>query len=297
VKGGDLTVFAKFTLAVVNVNPFATLSDLSSGLSSALQVFGSDFESITEAFGSTFSSASDMFLSLSQSDRIDLLFDANIDFEVSIDLSLDSVQVSAYINKLSSSLYAAISHEFDLTLSPFDLHITPNLQVNLHADNTATPFDVLKNASLLNNFSIGGDFLGQISVGVDGVPAEVTLTASVNDIVNASTLGFDLKLDIDLLPIKDVIIDLLEEIADFSYPKWLISTAPFLPEIKLACIANSGISFLSNVNATSATISDFLGAISSGCASNSFALSGGYDADAQQLVIGIVVELGGSRNL
>lgn len=296
-KDGELAVFAKFTLAVVNVNPFATLSDLSSGLNGALQGLNSEFESITGAFGSTFSSTSDLFLSLSQSDRIDLFFDADIDVEVSIDLSLDSAQVSVLINKLGASLYAAISHEFELTLSPFDLYINPSVQVNLHAENTATPFDIVKNTSLLSNFSVGGDFFGKISVGVDDVPAEVILTASVDDIMNVSTLGFDLKLDIDLLPIKDKIIDLLEEIADLSYPKWLVSTAPFLPEIKLTCISNSGISFLSNVNATSATISDFLEAIASGCSSNSLVLSGGYDTDAQQLVIGIVIELGGSRNL
>lgn len=94
---------------------------------------------------------------------------------------------------------------------------------------------------------------------------------------------------------------MLQTIAELSYPAWLTNAAPFLPEIDLQCVATSGINFLSEAvaNSTSASVSDFLDAITTGCSSDdlSLLLSGGYDNEAQELGINIRVEINAKSNM
>lgn len=281
---------------VMNVDPLQTLSSISSSVENALSSFGSEFESITGSFGSGFNSAAELFQRISSSDAINLSLDASIDFEVLMNLSLESVQVSALVHELSASFTAAISNEFSTSFDPLNLHITPSIVLELEARNAAaSPFDVIANPGQLGNFIFGGSFMGQVSVQVEGVPAEVTLAAVLPDITNASTIDFDLKLDISLTPIQDKVMDLLADISALSYPKWLKDTAPFLPELNLGCIEKAGVAFLTNN--TSASVSGFLSAIAQGCSSKSLSLSGGYDSATEQFEMNIAVELGGSRNL
>ena len=92
---------------------------------------------------------------------------------------------------------------------------------------------------------------------------------------------------------------MLDEIAALSYPTWLTDTAAFLPRIDLSCIATSGKRFLNDsvANSTSATINDFLHAVSAGCSSDSFVLSGGYDNVDEELKINIILEKNAGNNL
>lgn len=298
---GELTIYVGFKLEAKNVDPLQTLQDVSSALNNSLSGFGSEFESITGSFGSGFSSAAELFDNITQSDKINLSMDANIDFAVSINLSLQSVQISALIHELSASFVAAISNDFRLPIDPFVLLISPNIVLQLEAENTAElPFDVFDSPGQLRNFSYGGSFMGEIAVQVvDDMPAEVTLTAMLPDITNAPTIDFDVKLNIDLRPIKSQIFGQLGDIADLSYPDWLKKNLPFLPDLNLGCIEKSGVEFLDQAvsdNAT-ASISGFLNAIRDGCSSKSLALSGGYDSASEQLEMNIAVELEGSRNL
>ena len=300
VKGGNLTIFASFRLEVRGVNPLQTLSDVSAALGLALANSTTQFESIAHLFGSGFSNASDAFEEITQSDKISLLLDATIDFDVDIDLSLGSIQVNAIINELSTAFIASIADDFEFTIGEYLLRVSPSVELRLQAENDATPFDAVEHPELLSNFSFDGDFVGSISIGVDGtppVPASITLTAESDDITNAESLEFDLKLDIDLQPIKDALISLLQEIGSLSYPKWLSETAPFLPELRLGCVEKAGVDFLNSTNSSFASVSGFLDAITDSCSSKSLTLSGGYDSDLEQLGMNIVIELGGSRNL
>jgi len=92
-----------------------------------------------------------------------------------------------------------------------------------------------------------------------------------------------------------VINGILDDIAAFSYPTWLTDAAPFLPPINLQCVATSGKSFLSEAfaNSTTATVSGFLSAITNGCSSDSFSLvlSGGYNNEAAELGMNMVLEI------
>lgn len=96
-------------------------------------------------------------------------------------------------------------------------------------------------------------------------------------------------------------VDVLEDIGALSYPKWLSDTAPFLPPLDLTCVSKSGIAYLDENNGTDASafsaVSGFFDAIATGCSSDSFTLSGGYDPTAGELSMNVVVVLGGTRNL
>jgi hypothetical protein len=107
---GSLSLDARFTLGAVGVNPIKTLSDIASRLSGELQGLSSSFEGLTSSLQSSFSNATALFSNIANSDRIQLLLDANIDLIVS--LSLPSFEVKATLEAFDASLTAVIGKVF-----------------------------------------------------------------------------------------------------------------------------------------------------------------------------------------
>lgn len=184
------------------MNPAQTLADIASSLGSALQGSTGDFNEIAGAMSSSFDSAADLFTEIAQSDKILMSLDATLDFSVNADLSLSSFSITSTMSDLRSSFTAYISDSYDFTAGGFHTHITPSVLVFLEANNTATPFDVFATPNALTEFAFGGTFDGMVAVAVDGIPAQVTLRASSDDITKATSLQFEARLDIDLHPIK-----------------------------------------------------------------------------------------------
>ena len=203
-EGGSLVVDAIFKLNAEGVDPATTLGDVSSSLSTLLANSGEQFESIASSFGTTFDSAADLFNSITGDDRITLLLNAKLDVTARLELSFESIALSAIINESSMSLLAKISDSFDVTIGSFgDIHINPSIQLSLQVENTATPFDIASNPSALGQLSYLGYFQGIINVAMNSVPTEISLRAYAPYLTNINTLGFEVKLDIDLVPIQD----------------------------------------------------------------------------------------------
>lgn len=179
------------------------MSDVSGALSQCLSNASGTFEDIATSFGSMFNSASVLLADIAQSEKIHLSLNANIDVEVRLDLSLEAVQLTSSIKELSTSLIASISDSYAISIEDLNFHVAPNLQLRLQIENTATPFNVLQKPSLLSELSFGGDFMGLVVVGIEGVPVEISLRALNLDITKTNTLEFELSLDIDLVPLKD----------------------------------------------------------------------------------------------
>lgn len=203
VDGGTLVIVASFTLQAIGVNPAQTLADISTSLSSTLSNYSGNFEAIASSFGSAFTSASELFERIAQSDKIRLALNANIDVDARLEMSFDSFQLSTSINELSASFTGSIWDEFDVSIGGVSINVTPFIQLYLEVENTAVPFDVVQNHSALSEFSFGGNFFGLVVVSVPGIPAAISLRALSQDITNTSSLEFELRLDIDLVPIKD----------------------------------------------------------------------------------------------
>lgn len=203
-EGGSLVVDAIFKLNAEGVDPATTLGDVSSSLSALLANSGEQFESIASSFGTTFDSAADLFNSIAGDDRITLLLNAKLDVTARLELSFESIALSAIINESSMSLLAKISDSFDVTIGSFgDIHINPSIQLSLQVENTATPFDIASNPSALGQLSYLGYFQGIINVAMNSVPTEISLRAYAPYLTNINSLGFEVKLDIDLVPIQD----------------------------------------------------------------------------------------------
>lgn len=134
---------------------------------------------------------------------------------------------------------------------------------------------------------------------MDNVPAEITLQAYLPDLTTAAGVDFHISMDINLVPIRESINSVLDEIGALTYPKFLTDTAPFLPEFDLSCIPRSGKGYLDDAAANSilATVTGFLNKIMVGCSSDAFFLKGGYDNDKQMLAIDIVFEANLSGSL
>ena len=204
VVDGTLLIAARFTLNAVGVNPFNTLSDISTSLSGLLAESGDQFESIASEFGSAFDSAAELFTSIAEDERITLSLNANLDAEVRLELSFEAISFSTKINQLDMALLARISDTFDVPIGDFgDLHINPSVQLRLQINNTATPFDVVKNPSALKEFWYMGDFEGIVNIAMDNVPAEISLRAYSLYLTKVDSLEFEVTLDIDLLPIQE----------------------------------------------------------------------------------------------
>ena len=189
---------------IEGVNPAKTLSDISSSLSDILAESGDTFESIASSFGGTFDAAAELFNKVAEDDRITLLLNAKLDVSANLALSFESRSVSVTINEASMSLLAQMRDAYNITLGSFgDLHITPSVQLRLQVENTATPFDVIDHPSYLKQVFFQGDFEGNINIAMDYVPAEVALRAYLPDLTTTAGLEFDVRLDINLLPIRE----------------------------------------------------------------------------------------------
>ena len=203
-EGGSLVVDAIFKLNAEGVDPATTLGDVSSSLSALLANSGEQFESIASSFGTTFDSAAELFNSIAEDDRITLLLNAKLDVTARLELSFESIALSAIINESSMSFLAKISDSFDVTIGSFgDIHINPSIQLRLQVENTATPFDIASNPSALGFLTFDGDLEATMNVFIDNIPLAISLRAYAPYLTNMNSLGFEVKLDIDLVPIQD----------------------------------------------------------------------------------------------
>ena len=109
---GSLSLDVSFVLNVEGVDPAATLSQIISALNDTLQDLGEDFEGLTSSLGSGFDKATELFDEISN--KTELSLDATIDFQVSLDLSLDSFIITSSLNELRASFRATIG-KFHLT--------------------------------------------------------------------------------------------------------------------------------------------------------------------------------------
>ena len=99
------------------------------------------------------------------------------------------------------------------------------------------------------------------------------MQAIVRDLTEVSSIEYDYGLDIDLAPIKEGIIELLERLDTLSYPAFITDVAPFLPKISLNCVRKYGIQYLNRQNQTSLSVatsqvSGFFKEILNGCAAD-----------------------------
>lgn len=140
-------------------------------------------------------------------------------------------------------------------------------------------------------------------MGVEGIPVELYISATSDDITTASSVDFKIGLDIDLFPIRETIIELLEELRGLRYPSFIQQSSPYLPRLDLSCVSKSGIAYLGGGDmdatlfsaqktsgqpilstfSTKCPISGFLTAIADGCSSDGLGLSGGYNSTSEEL--------------
>ena len=203
VADGALILTASFEMHAEGVNPAQTLADVSTSLNDLLLDSGDEFQSIASAFGPLFDSSADLFTSIAESDRITLLLNANLKADVQLSLSLDAIEFSTSIKELDMAFMASITDTFNIAIGDFNIHVTPTVQLRLQAQNAAIPFDVVQNPSAVSNFSFSGDFEGIVVVGIDGVPAEISLRAYSPYLTQIDSLEFQVRLDINLVPIRD----------------------------------------------------------------------------------------------
>ncbi len=327
---GSLRLVASLSMNFVGVNPIQTLADIASGISSKLTSLSGDFEGLTSSMQSGFNDAATLLSDIADSDRIELLLDANV--AVIIGLSLPSFDFSAELEALDASLSASIgkvhfhgiivvsillltlfqhddqyldlpANEFNINLGGTTLSINPSLLLHLEANNTRLPIDLKNNLSDITEFDFAGTFQSDVNVGVAGIPVELSISADSKDITNASSVDFKIGLDIDLFPIRETLIELLEELRDIRYPSVIQQSSPYLPRLDLSCVSKSGIAYLGgyamNVTVLSAEnpssqpshssvstkypISGFLSAVADGCSTNGLGLSGGYNSTSEEL--------------
>ena len=187
--GPGIVLEARFVLDVVGVNPLETMSDVASSLNTILQDSGGTFGDIASSFGSSLGSVSNLFDSITDSDKIDLSLDAILDASASLDLSLSNFDLDIQLNQFEASFSALIADDFSIDIGGYFLGISPSIELNIEAINTATPF--LFNSSNLSNltaFDFSGDIDALVAVGVEGVPAEITLRASSDELVSSLPL-------------------------------------------------------------------------------------------------------------
>lgn len=202
---GALSLVAQFVLNVQGVNPAKALQGAIVSLNSTLQSVGSDFEGVVSSFEDGFSEASKFLEQIATSEALTLELDALIDISVGLELSTSSFAISSWLRNLSSSLLVHVEKSFEIPVGSFDVEVSPAITLQLSAENTAVPFNPFNESFKLGReyFDFGGSFDSRVVVKVEGVPAAVTFEAVLPDITNASSLDFDVFVDIDLYPIRE----------------------------------------------------------------------------------------------
>ena len=195
---GALILTASFEMHAEGVNPAQTLADVSTSLNSLLADSGDEFQSIA----SSFESSAELFASIADSNKITLLLDANLKAGVQLSLSFDAIDFSTSIDQLDMAFVASITDTFDIDVGGSNIQVAPTIQLRLQAQNTALPFDVVQTPSAVSEFSFSGDFEGIVVIGMDGVPAEISLRAYSPYLTQIDSLEFQVGLDIDLVPIR-----------------------------------------------------------------------------------------------
>ena len=181
----QILVEARFILDVIDVDPIQTLSDVASSLNEMLQNTDGPLGDIVSSFGSSLGSVSEVFDEVTNSSNVKLALDALLDVSVRIDLSLDNFDFDVQVNELAAGLNANIGGNFSFDVGDYFVGIRSSLEMNLEAVNTATPF--LLNVSDFGDFTqfdYTGDFDSLVSVGVQGIPAEISLRASSDELVS-----------------------------------------------------------------------------------------------------------------
>lgn len=205
--GGALTLVAAFMVNLEGVNPSKVLQSAAGTLNATLLSVGSEFESIINANGlaSGFSKTVDILAKITEGDQLILALDALIDFSVGLELSTNEFSVSSEIRALSSAIKVRVEDRFDLDLEGLEVAVAPAIELDLSVENTAVPFDVFLGNGLanLNSFDFTGSLASRVVVTMEGVPAAVVFEAELPDITNASSVEFEVTLDIDLYPIRE----------------------------------------------------------------------------------------------
>lgn len=231
--------------------------------------------------------------------------DAAIDFSVEASLANGATfQVSSVIRELSSALKVTLGVNDSLSingsLNDLALVASPQLTLELSTANEATPFDVfgVDGISKLTDFTFAGSFYGTCLVSVGDLPVDIIFDVSAPDLTNASSVDFDLSIDLNLVPVKDDIEALLDEVDLLSYSGDgpFAEYERFLPTIDLSCIKDSGKTYLNQTN-SSLPVSGFFDAIADGCSDNElFELLGGYNASSGELGMNVQLELSVGRS-
>ena len=180
----------QFVLNIAGVDPIDTLSDVASSINETLQGFEGDVSGLIGPFGSGFGSVAEMLGKIANVEQLQLSLDAALDLSVSLNLSLAQPEIATELKTLYASFLAVFAEPdgFDIDVASTSISVVPYLELFLEANNTETPFDVVSETSKLANFSFDGTFDALIAVGIDGVPAQVVLRASSEELVSDSAL-------------------------------------------------------------------------------------------------------------
>ena len=85
------------------------------------------------------------------------------------------------------------------------VRISPAIMLDLEAKNSALPINLIQDASDIGEIDFAGSFGAKLNVAVDGIPAEIFITAASDDISNAASVDFSVGVDIDLYPVRDTV--------------------------------------------------------------------------------------------
>ena len=117
--------------------------------------------------------------------------------------------------------------DFSILLGGTNLSVRPVLSLDLKAANTRLPINLISNYNHTTEVAFSGTFNAGLTIGVGGIPINLYVSASSNDITNSSGIDFHVGLDIDLFPVRDKIVDLLTKLNSIS----LEATIPHLKNL------------------------------------------------------------------
>ena len=307
VNGGDLILKASFQLNVNGVNPISVASDAADRIGAALSDASGPFAGIIQNIGSGLDDASEFLNDIANITYLTVKLDAAVDFNVEASLAKGTkLNVTSVLQELSSALMVTLGVDAPLNIREslpggFDLVASPKLALELSTTNKATPFDVFEGGALakLADFSFTGSFAGTCLVSVSDIPVEIIFDVSVPDLTNASSVDFDLSIDVNLVPVKDEIEDLLDlvDLISYSGDGPFAQYERFLPTIDLTCIKDSGKEYLNQAN-SSLPVSGFFNAIADGCSDNElFELLGGYNSTSGELGMNVQLNVTVARSI
>jgi hypothetical protein len=136
-------------------------------------------------------------------------------------------------------MHHLIANEFKSKLDDRTLSIDPSIALYLESNNTRLPIDLTDKLSDITQFDFAGTFKAEVDISVEGIPVEMYISASSDDITTASSIDFEIRIDVSCENLPRDFADIFVSALDALETRVADGVGPAFDDIGLGLLGGS----------------------------------------------------------